>query len=114
MSSSINLIASLNDNNFVIPTEQDCLNMLKESVSKEIFNNYLTLLRENGIYLKTLNDVSGNIQVLFKNCYVNNGFHGGFDKSLYDVIRNNLSNLHQIMQYLAGLYRYARANKIYG
>lgn len=114
MSSSINLIASLNDNNFVIPTEQDCLNMLKESVSKEIFNNYLTLLRENGIYLKTLNDVSGNIQVLFKNCYVNHGFHGGFDKSLYDVIRNNLSNLHQIMQYLAELYKYARANKIYG
>ena len=112
--SSINLITSLNGNISSIPSQQDCLNMLKESVSKEIFNNHLQLFRENGIYFKTLNEVSRDIKTLFLTCYVDHGFHDYIHKSLHDVIRNNLSNVHQTMQYLANLYIYARANKIYG
>lgn len=88
--------------------------MLNESVSKEIFNNYLPLFRENGIYYKTLNEVSRGIKTLFLDCYVDHGFHAHVHKSLHDVIRNNLSDIHQTMQYLANLYVYARANKIYG
>lgn len=112
--SSINLITSLNSNISSIPSQQDCLNMLNESVSKEIFNNHLSLFRENGIYFKTLTEVSRDIKTLFLDCYVDRGFHASINKSLHDVIRNNLSNVHQTMQYLAALYNYARANKIYG
>lgn len=112
--SSINLITSLNSNITSIPTQQDCLEMLKESVSKEIFNNYLPLLRQNGIHFKTFTEVSSNIKVLFLECYVDHGFHAIFNTALHNVIRNNLSNLHQTMQYLANLYIYARANKING
>lgn len=112
--SSINLITSLNSNITSIPSQQECLEMLKESVSKEIFNNHLQLLRENGIHLKTLTEVSRDIKSLFLNCYVDHGFHAYFNKSLYTVIRNNLTNVHQTMQYLANLYIYARANTIYG
>ena len=112
--SSINLITSLHGNISFIPTEQECLDMLKESVSKEIFNNHLPLFRQNGIYFKSLTEVSRDIKNLFLDCYVDHGFHAHINKSLHDVIRNNLSNLHQTMQYLANLYIYARANKIYG
>ena len=112
--SSINLITSLHGNITSIPTQQDCLNMLNESVSKEIFDNHLSLFRENGIYFKTLTEVSRDIKTLFLDCYVDHGFHASIDKSLHDVIRNNLSNVHQNMQYLAALYTYDRKNKIYG
>lgn len=114
MSSSINLITSLHGKISSIPTQQDCLNMINESVSKEIFNNHLSLFRENGIYFKTLTEVSRDIKTLFLDCYVDRGFHSSIHKSLHDVIRNNLSDVHQIMQYLAELYTYARANRIYG
>ena len=111
---SINLITSLHGNMSSIPTQQDCLNMLNESVSKEIFDNHLSLFRENGIYFKTLTEVSRDIKTLFLDCYVDHGFHASVDKSLHDVIRNNLSDVHQCMQYIAALYTHDRANRIYG
>lgn len=114
MSLSINLITSLNSNISSIPTQQECMTMLNESVSKEIFNNYLPLFRENGIRYNTLNEVSRGIKTLFLDCYVDHGFHAHVHKSLHDLIRNNLSDIHQTMQYLANLYVYARANTIYG
>lgn len=111
---SINLITSLNSNISSIPTQQECLTLLNESVSKEIFNNYLPFFRENGIRYNTLNEVSRGIKTLFLDCYVDHGFHAHVHKTLHDLIRNNLSDIHQTMQYLANLYVYARANKIYG
>ena len=86
---SINLITSLNSNISSIPTQQECLTLLNESVSKEIFNNYLPFFRENGIRYNTLNEVSRGIKTLFLDCYVDHGFHAHVHKTLHDLIRNN-------------------------
>lgn len=114
MNQSINFFSNL-DNDFVeYPTLNECTKAVKEYVSKEIYNNHLDLLAENGIHLHTPNDVDRDVQNLFISKYVEHGVHGGFDGKLDKVIREQLPLLHQYLQYFGDVYAYVRHYAIWG
>lgn len=76
---SFNIVTDCGDGFYGLPTLDECEQAVKELVSKEIYNNHLNLLAENGIYCHSLREVDNDVQILFLNKYVDHGVHGYFD-----------------------------------
>lgn len=76
---SVNIVTDYGNGFYELPTLDECVEAVKELVSKEIYNKRLNLLAENGIYLHTFGDVNKYVQNLFIDKYVEHGVHGYFD-----------------------------------
>ena len=112
--SNINILTSFESGFGVVPSEKDVRKMLKENVSKVMFDKHRKLLSENGLgTFETVNDIDRSMYVLFKRTYVDKNWHGNGDSRMLNVIRTKLPEIHQMMQYLSTLYIYSRSNSLH-
>lgn len=113
MNQPINFFSNLDNNINEYPTLDECTQAVKELISKEIYNNHLNLLAENGIYCHSLREVDNDVQILFLNKYVDHGVHGYFSSKLDKVIREQLPRLHQYLQTIGNAYIVIRHNQLW-
>ncbi len=112
--SNINILTSFESGFGIVPSEKEVRKMLKENVSKVMFDNHRKLLSENGLgTFETINDIDRSIFVLFKRTYVDKNWHGCGDSKMLNVIRTQLPEIHQMMQYLSTLYIKRRSNSLH-
>lgn len=108
----INLISSLDSFIKTVPSERQILKMVS-SLSEDLKENHYIDLQKNGVY--DMLHLDSSLKQLFLNVYVNRGFHGyGVDKNLHDFIRNEMTELHQVLLMLSDVYVNSRKISING
>jgi len=114
----INLIDSLNSKIECVPSQKDCIKLLHDYVTHDLFvNHYKEIESVLTGFSKTERTLSNVVDDLFIKRYVNEGFNGSptnTSLSLDNILRENLTEHFQVMQYLSTLYKYSRTNKLNG
>lgn len=114
----INLIDSLTSRIKFIPSEKECMTYLKEYVTHDLYTNHYNEIKSVLIgFPKNENSLTNIVNDLFIKRYVNDGFNGSPTStsiSLDNILRENLTEHFQIMQYLSRLYKYSRNNRLNG
>lgn len=112
----IGLIDRLTSKINFIPSEKDCMKLLNEYVTHDLFtNHYNEVMHVLTGFQKNERSLSNIVEDLFIKRYVNSGYNGSPTStsiSLDKCLRSNLTEHFQVMQYLSSLYKYSRMNKL--
>lgn len=114
----IGLIDRLNNRINFVPSQKDCMKLLNEFVTHDLYtNHYREIERVLTGFSKNEQSLSNIVEDLFIKRYVNEGFNGSPTStsiSLDNILRSNLTEHFQIMQYLSSIYEYSRQNRTHG
>lgn len=114
----INLIDSLQSKINFVPSQKECIKFLHEVVTHDLFTNHKKEIESILMgFPKTERSLSNIVENLFITRYVNNGFNGSptnTSMSLDRLLREDLTEHFQCMQWLSSLYKYSRVNKLGG
>lgn len=110
----INFIDRLNSEMPALPTEKDCMKMLHEYVTHDLFVNHRDEMEQFLIGAeRSENSLRQIVKLLFIRKYVNHNQSGacGLNEEEFDMyLRKNLPQHFQAMQALAYIYDYVRCN----
>lgn len=114
----IGLIDRLSSKINFVPSQKECMKLLNEFVTHDLFtNHYCEIERVLTGFPKSEQSLSNIVEDLFIKRYVNEGYNGSPTStsiSLDNILRSNLTEHFQVMQYLSSIYEYSRQNRISG
>lgn len=108
----IDVVVQLPSTFNTIPSEKEIIKMVRK-IGEELSEKCENELRKNGIYC--VGQVENMTKDMFLDIYVNRGMHGqssAFD--LYNFVRNEMTEVHQVLQQLAYVYVNARTLSLGG
>lgn len=114
----IGLIDRLSSRINFVPSQKECMKLLNEFVTHDLFtNHYREIERVLTGFPKNERSLSNIVEDLFIKRYVNEGYNGSPTStsiSLDNILRTDLIEHFQVMQYLSSIYEYSRQNRISG
>lgn len=114
----IGLIDRLSSKINFVPSQKECMKMLNEYVTHDLYTNHYSKIEHVLIgFPKNERSLSNIVENLFIKRYVNKGYNGSPTStsiSLDNILRSDLTEHFQIMQYLSSIYEYSRLNRISG
>ena len=114
----IGLVERLTRKISFMPSERDCMKLLNEFVTHDLFTNHRNKIDKILLgFPKTEQSLSNIVEDLFLKRYVNEGFNGSptdISITLDNLLRTNLTEHFQVMQYLSSIYEYSRKNRTCG
>lgn len=108
----INLVTSLSSSFNTVPSQSQILKMVSQ-ISTELKENYSLELRKNGI--NDMLHIDSMLKSLFLDVYVDRGIHNRpSNKQLHDFIRNEMTEVHQVLTLLSDVYVQSRRISLHG